>query len=101
MLSVEPLTGAKSVTLAVNQEEYEPLTVDLFRDTDLNSPVLVSRWKLSQEERQALVDGTADIWLALSTFGAPPQPVLLQVGSNGLIVGSTYSNFTPILDAKT
>ncbi len=100
MLSVEPLTGAKSVTLAVNQPEYEPLTVDLFYDTDVHSSVLISRWKLSEEERAALIAGE-DIWLALSTFGSAPQPVLLQVGPTGFIVGSNYSNFRPILDAET
>jgi hypothetical protein len=98
MLSVEPLTGAKQVTLAVNQEEYEPLTVALYINTDLNSPVLYSRWKLSEEERQALIDGQ-DIFVGQVTYGQPLQPVSIQVGNGGLEAGNTYENILAIVDA--
>lgn len=86
MKTVQPMTGAHEVTMGANQPEYEPLIVAIHYDAELRSPVLVSRWKLSPEERERVAAGE-DLYLGVVTFDAALQPVLLAVGPEGVTQG--------------
>lgn len=97
MKTVQPMTGAYEVTVAATQSEYEPLVCAVYWDEDLESPVLLSRWKPSPEERQRIADGE-DLYLGVVTFGQGLQPAQLSVGSqlwdDG--TGERASNLDPI-----
>ena len=58
---------------AKDQPQYNPLPV--IRDP---KGVLLSRWRLSDDERAAIANG-ADIMLSNHTFNQPLQPVRLEV----------------------
>jgi hypothetical protein len=78
MQAVSPvMRGSESieVVLAKDQPQYAPLPI-----VWLNTPsqAMVSRWRLTDEERAAIADG-ADIVLQQLTFRNPFQPVNLQV----------------------
>lgn len=78
MEAVSPvMPGSESIeiVLGAGQPEYDPLpTVYL----DSPSRPMLSRWRLSDEERQLIADG-ADIVLTQLTFGRKFQPVNLQI----------------------
>ena len=78
MRQVAPRTGAPEITIAEEQAEYQPITVAPYRFTD-GSSGLLSRWRLSDDERAAIAAGE-DLYLFLLTFGTPMQPVQLTVG---------------------
>lgn len=61
------------IVYAKDQPQYLPLPV-------LRSPkgVVLSRWKLSDEERAAIAEG-ADLYLSMHTDFQPLQPIALQV----------------------
>ena len=63
------------IILGKDQPEYMPLPV-----VYLNSPSvpMLSRWRLSEEERAAVAEG-ADIVLTQLTFGGLFRPVNLQI----------------------
>lgn len=82
MKTVQPMTGAHEVTVAANQPEYDPLVCALYWDEDMKTPVVLSRWKPSDEERERIAAGE-DLYLAVLTFGEPLQPLCLQVGPEG------------------
>lgn len=71
------MPGSESIehVLAKDQPEYIPLPM-VYLDTP--SRPVISRWRLSDEERKAIADG-ADIVLTQLTFGNPFHPVHLQV----------------------
>jgi hypothetical protein len=78
MQAVSPvMPGSKSIEIVLgqNQPEYDPLPA-----VYLNQPgvPMISRWRLSDEERHAIACG-ADIVLQQLTFGHPFQPVNLQI----------------------
>ena len=78
MNSVSPIIRGMQeheITLAEDQPQYQPLRV-LCINTP-GAPVL-SRWRLTAEELQAVLDG-ADIVLTQLTFGNLFQPVHVQV----------------------
>ena len=60
---------------AKDQPQYNPLPTLV--GTGRDGKVL-SRWILTQEERDAIAVG-ADIYLTLLTFGDPLQPIILEV----------------------
>jgi len=78
MLPTSPVLAEEfvpsEVVFAKDQPEYNPLPVIRSRDG-----VLLSRWKLTDEERAAIAEG-ADILLSNWTFNQPLQPVRLEVG---------------------
>lgn len=80
MDAVSPQTGAPEIVLAENQPEYQNLPVAVY-DAE-GGPVLVSRWKFTEEERARIAAGE-DLTLAVWTHGHLFQPVLLQVGQEG------------------
>src|SRR5271154_6677019 len=59
---------------AANQPEYLPLRTLVCADGRV-----VSRWALTPEQRKAVAEG-ADIFLELSTFFKPLQPIRMAVG---------------------
>jgi hemin uptake protein HemP len=67
----------EEVVYAKGQPEYIPLR------TLVGGPQrrVTSRWALTPEQRTTIADG-ADIFLTLTTFGKPLQPILLAI-SNG------------------
>lgn len=76
MKPVSPIIpGAQLIetVYAANQPEYNPLPV--FKDAD---GTVLSRWHLSFKERiRVLFSG--DVYLWMSTFNKPLQPVMMQV----------------------
>lgn len=78
MRMVSPDIGLPEVTLAQDQHEYIELTASVLHFND-GSQGLLTRWRLSEEEKQRLVDGE-DLFVTLLTFGQPMQPVHISVG---------------------
>ena len=72
---VMPGSEAIEVVLGKNQPEYIPLPA-VYLDT--TERPMITRWRLSGEEREAINQG-ADIVLTQLTFGSPFQPVHIQV----------------------
>ena len=78
MTPVSPvMPGSKEIerVLGANQPCYVPLPVVYL---DMECRPMVSRWRLSDEERTAIANG-ADIVMQQLTFKNPFQPVNLQV----------------------
>jgi hypothetical protein len=90
MQSVELQTGVKEITLAVDQPEFDPLIVGVYFNTELGAYVRVSRWKLSDEDREKAARGE-DVWLGVVGNGHYP-PTMIQVGSQGFTRETLYSN---------
>jgi len=68
-----PGVSLKETVYAANQPEYNPLPV--FKDCE---GTVLSRWHLSLRERlRVLFKG--DVYLWVSTFNQPLQPLLMQV----------------------
>jgi hypothetical protein len=66
---------SQEVVYAADQPQYIPLRT---LRADGNMGALISRWTLTAEQRQAIAAG-ADIFLELSTFGDPLQPIRMSV----------------------
>lgn len=95
MNTVQPMTGAHEITLAVDQPQYDPLVIGAYYNTALQSPVFLSRWKPTEEERARIAAGE-DLYLSVNTFGGAFPPVGLQVGPEGWVVGAEYSDISAI-----
>ena len=78
---MKPITfnGANTV-FAENQEEYNSLPA--FKDDEGN---VVTCWKLSDEEIKKITE-TGELWLSVSTFNQPLQPVLLSVNKSDVLI---------------
>lgn len=63
----------KECVFAKDQPQYRPLPVHRTPDG-----VLLSRWKLTDQEREAIAHG-ADLFLMNWTFNQPLQPVRIEV----------------------
>lgn len=72
---VMPGSEPIEVVLGKGQPEYEPLPA-VYLDT-VTCP-MITRWRLSDEERKAIAEG-ADVVLQQLTFRNPFQPVNLQI----------------------
>ena len=72
---VMPGSGPIEIVLGAGQPEYDPLPA-VFLDTPARN--MISRWRLSDEERSAIAAG-ADVLLQQLTFRHPFQPVNLQI----------------------
>ena len=77
MRQIAPRTGAPEVTMGAHQLEYSEITVAQYRCDDGVIP-LVSRWRLTAEERAAIANGD-DLYVVLLTNGVM-QPILPMVG---------------------
>jgi hypothetical protein len=76
MKPVSPVLGEafadREIVIAKDQPEYMPLPA-----IRSDNGVVLTRWKLTDGERQAVTDG-ADIFLSVWTFGSI-QPIRLEV----------------------
>ena len=68
----------EEVVYAKDQPEYLPL-----RTLKSQSGVVLSRWTLTEEQRQAIANG-ADVFLELHTFNKPLQPIRMAVSDGKL-----------------
>lgn len=70
----------EEVVYAKDQPQYIPLRVL----TDA-SPMkaVISRWTLTEKQRESILNG-ADIYLELSTFGGPLQPIRMAISDGKL-----------------
>lgn len=71
-----PPNGWEAIVIAKNQPEYLPLPSLVSADGRV-----VSRWKLTEEERVAVANG-ADLFLTVTTHQARLQPVMLQIAED-------------------
>jgi hypothetical protein len=69
-----------NIVFAENQEEYNSLPA--FKDDEGN---VVTCWKLSDEEIKKITE-TGELWLSVSTFNQPLQPVLLSVNKSDVLI---------------
>lgn len=68
------------VTYAKDQPQYQPLPVARLQGKEGR---LISRWSLTDEERQRIAAGE-DLYIEVLTFGEPLQPLLPTVGLRDL-----------------
>ncbi len=68
---------AFEIVYAKDQPEYRPLRA---LQSMKSSGGVLSRWTLTEEQREAIANGE-DIYLEILTFQGPLQPVLLFVGA--------------------
>jgi hypothetical protein len=71
---------AQEVVYAKDQPEYIPLRT---LKSNGSMGAVISRWSLTPEQRKAVADG-ADIFLELSTFGNPLQPIRMAISDGKL-----------------
>lgn len=66
--------GSRPVVIAKHQEEYLDLP-------SIRTPMghVITRWRPTEDERQQILEGE-DLYLTISTFNQPLQPVMLTVG---------------------
>jgi len=74
---VLPGYNAQEVVFAENQPEYMRLPAVRVESAEQQ---ILTRWELSDEDRKKIADG-ADIYLWVSTFGMPLQPVAVEVAT--------------------
>lgn len=67
----------QEIVYAKNQPEYIPLRTLCNSDDQMCG--VVSRWSLTDRQRKLIADG-ADIFLELSTFHQPLQPIRMAIG---------------------
>lgn len=75
MIPIDP--GEDFGTLRVygeGQPDYNPLVTRVYS----GGHVALTKWHLSLEEREAILDG-ADLYLHILTFGNPIQPISLWI----------------------
>ena len=73
-----PIEGRK-VIIAEHQEGVRPLPAWITRG------MVVTRWRLNDEERRRIADG-ADLWMTILTDG-PVQPVALATSPQEIMEG--------------
>ncbi|MDI7267494.1 MAG: hypothetical protein QME96_05825 [Myxococcota bacterium] len=78
MRTVAPRVGFPEIMLAENQPEYLTTCAAVITYDD-GSVGVMTRWRLTDEERQRIAAGE-DLYLTLLTFGRPMQPIMLEVG---------------------
>ena len=71
---------AEEIVYAKDQPEYIPLRT--LRGDGQMVPV-ISRWSPTKEQRELIANG-ADIFLELSTFGNPLQPIRMAISDGKL-----------------
>lgn len=79
MEPTSPILGeefvAHEIVFAKDQPQYKPLPAICNR----NDGIVLTRWKLTDTEREAVALG-ADLFLSVYTFGQPLQPLLPEIG---------------------
>lgn len=81
MRFIAPRTGAHEVTIAEDQEEYKPITVAFYSNSNYpQATEMLVRCTLTKEERQQIADGE-DIYISELVFGEKKfTPLMVQVG---------------------
>lgn len=75
--AIPPDTGAPEVLLGKDQPEYTPLPAAVYRDTEYDTNVFLTRWTFTLEERLAIAEGE-DLYISQMTGhkqGYPPVRV--------------------------
>lgn len=85
MRMIAPRTGAPETTVAEEQAEYLPITVAHYDYAD-GSRGILTRWRLSDEERTAIAAGE-DLYVMQLNFGTPMTPMMARVGSGDWATG--------------
>jgi len=88
MRPISPNTGAEERVFAEEQAEYAPMSYALY-DGPEKTVRLLSRWRLSDEDRARVAMGD-DLYICLLTYGRP-QPIIVQIGDEGWEVPATRS----------
>jgi hypothetical protein len=78
----QPIHGHK-VIVAEHQSGVRPLPAWSLDDA---TTALMTRWHLTDEERAAIAAG-ADLWMLISTFGRPVQPIAMGTKGSDLADG--------------
>jgi len=68
---------AEEVVFAKDQPQYNPLRCLISSDSTQN---VMSRWHLTEDQRKSIYHEGADIYLTLTTFGGPLQPIRIAIG---------------------
>ena len=84
----------QEIVYAKDQPEYSPLRT--LRGSGPYYPVY-SRWGLTDEQRKMIADG-ADIFLELSTFNRPLQPIRMLVGDK--LPAEIEDNFVAVAKSR-
>lgn len=84
MHMVSPRTGAEEITVAEDQLDYKPLVAAFYKNPD-GVPILLTRWRFTEDERRQLAAGE-DLYLGVLTFGQPLQPLIPGVGPGGWLI---------------
>jgi hypothetical protein len=79
MRPVAPRTGDPEQTYAENQLEYAAVTVAIHDNGD-GSRYLLTRWRLTDEEKAAVARGE-DVYVAQLNFGQSMTPLVVQIGA--------------------
>lgn len=80
MRPIAPRTGAPEITLAEEQLQYAPLVVACYVNAQTGElEALLSRWRLTDEERAAIAAGE-DVYLAIVSPRHPPVSVMVGPG---------------------
>lgn len=72
---------AHEIVFGKEQPQYRPLrglVNRTFGDTEVNKGEVLTRWTLTESQRVAVAQG-ADIYIEVSTFGLPLQPLRVAV----------------------
>lgn len=77
MRPVSPDIGFDERVAAENQLQYKSIPVAQVPHDD-GSVSLVTRWRLTPEEREAIARG-ADLYVSQLNFGAPMSPLLITL----------------------
>jgi hypothetical protein len=80
MRMIAPRTGHEETTIAEDQLEYLPITVNVFRH-DNGSATILTRWQPTDAERERILHGE-DIFVAQVNFGGGMTPMMVHVGAS-------------------
>ena len=77
-----PTTGHR-VVMAAHQAGVRPLPGWSIDD---DHGAILTRWHLTEAERRAILDGD-DVWIMVSTFGHPLQPLAVATKASEIVEG--------------
>ena len=78
MRMIGPRTGHEEITVAEDQLQYLPITVNRFTQAD-GSVIILTRWQPTPDERQRIANGE-DLYVGQLNFGGGMTPMMVNVG---------------------
>lgn len=75
---IAPRTGHTETTIAEDQLEYLPITVNVFRH-DNGSATILTRWQPTPDERARIAAGE-DVFVSQANFGGGMTPMMVHTG---------------------